>query len=100
LNLWRAGLAAYDAGPQTTFAYGTFLLYYIWMLLDMVPGLKLTELLTLTAPLKLQNSIAGIPVVVFRAFILFGLFVAGKKWWQGRQVSSPSPGQAATAKTH
>jgi hypothetical protein len=87
LQLLHAGWASYEPPPPEGYAYVNLISYYVWVLLDMLPGLDIPELLGFDAPLKPKNPIAGIPVIVFRAFVLFGLLAALKMWWEGRKAS-------------
>jgi hypothetical protein len=96
-QLLRAGWAVYEPTPSGDYAYLTLNAYYFWVFLDMLPGLKATELLAFNAPLKPTNSAAGIPVLLFRAFVLFGFLAAIKAWWGRRRqlgttASTPIPG--------
>lgn len=88
--LLRAGWAIYDPVPHEEHAYSTFITYFFWVFLDMLPGLEIPELLNLQSPLKPKNSLAGIPVISFRAFVLFGVLAALKFWWRGREQPSAS----------
>ena len=85
LMLLRAGWASYEPMPQPDQAYVAFTTYYVWVLLDMLPGLKATELLAFDAPTVPKNALAGIPVIAFRAFIVFGLLAALRVWWRDRR---------------
>lgn len=87
LLLLRAGWAIYDPTPppNTPQAYGNLVIYFVWVLLDMLPGLQVTDLLSFDPSLEPKNAVAGIPVIAFRAFVLFGLLAALKEWWKGRK---------------
>lgn len=85
LQLLRGGWAVYDPVPTANDAYFNLIAYYVWVFLDMLPAIKATELLAFVPPLEPKNSVAGIPVMAFRAFILFGLLAALKVWWQRRK---------------
>jgi hypothetical protein len=56
----------------------------------MLPGLDVTTSLGLAAPLQPQGVIAGLPVVAFRAFVIFGLLNSLKIWWQAKRKGEPS----------
>ena len=84
LQLLRPGWADYEPTPPADQAYTQFVTYYVWVLLDMLPGLEATELLILSPGLKPKNVVAGIPVVAFRTFVLFVLLAALQAWWKGR----------------
>jgi hypothetical protein len=91
LQLLRVGWAVYEPVSPENDPYGTLISYYVWVFLDMLPGIKASELLAFTAPLRPMNSVAGIPVIAFRAFVLFGLLAALKVWWQGRMPAATGP---------
>jgi hypothetical protein len=98
LQLLRVGWAVYDPVPTEEDAYRNLIAYYVWAFLDMLPAIKATELLAFIPPLKPKNSVAGIPVMAFRAWILFGLLAALKEWWQRRkQVGEGSRTQPTRA---
>jgi hypothetical protein len=92
LQLRRVGWAIYEPVSTDDDAYFSLVGYYVWVFLDMLPAIKAAELLAFAAPLKPQNSVAGIPVVLFRVFVLFGLLAALKVWWQGRKEVATVPG--------
>jgi hypothetical protein len=64
--------------------YGDFIAYYLWVFADMIPGLAITKTLEWTPQVKPHGTLAGFPVLVFRAFILFGFLKALRAWWQAR----------------
>lgn len=58
---------------------------YVWHLLEMVPVLKINEMLLFTAPpIKPESSVAGLPLLAYRAVILLVLFKTLREWWQER----------------
>ena len=86
----------------------SFNLYYLWLFLDMLPGLKVTETLGLTTPLQPEGVVAGLPVIAFRIFVAYGLLRALKSWWSAREeksgaLTTPSgsqgPGNSSVSKT-
>jgi hypothetical protein len=89
LLLEAVGWAQYTSGEARTFL--SFHIYYLWLFLDMLPGLNATETLSLTAPLQSEGVIAGLPVIAFRAFVVFGLLRALKTWWSARDPKNGSP---------
>lgn len=76
--------ATYAPLPEKEYMFLHFFHYYTWVFFDMLPGLKMTELLAFEPLLKPKDAMAGAPVVAFRAFIVFGLLAALKTWWHGR----------------
>ena len=80
--LLRAGWAEYHPAPRPDEAYLQLVGYYLWVLADMLPGLELTALLAWEPPLAPVDAAAGVPVIAFRAFVLFGLLAALRTWWR------------------
>lgn len=58
---------------------------YSYTLADLIPALKITETLNLKPPIKAENFAAGLPVLVFRVFVLWFLFDAFKNWRNSRK---------------
>ena len=85
LQLLRVGWAVYEPVPLENDAHRSLTTYYVWVFLDMLPAVKATELLAFLPPLKPTNSVAGLPVMAFRAFVFLGLLAALRVWWQGRK---------------
>jgi hypothetical protein len=71
--------------------------YYLWLFADMLPVLKVTETLDLAAPIAPVGVVAGLPVLAFRAFVMYGLLKAIKAWWSERKTvdSNVAPAQDA-----
>jgi len=91
-QLLRAGWAEYEPAPPLEIAYLTFNSYYLWVLVDLIPGLDAARTLVLEAPIKPKNWVAGLPVVAFRAFVIFGILAGVKVWWAGkRTIANPQP---------
>jgi hypothetical protein len=64
-----------------------FHVFYLWSFLDMLPGLDISKSLGLTGPVQPQGVVAGLPIVAFRAFVIFGLLGSLKVWWKGRTAA-------------
>lgn len=77
--VWRQNAAAYTS-PHAISIDQT-IEYYLWLFWDLLPGLKVTETLNLPAPLHPTTPAAGLPVLAFRALVLFGLLNAVRQWW-------------------
>lgn len=85
-QLLRAGWADYQPAPAWSTAYVDFNIYYLHVALDLLPGLDATKTLNFEAPLQPRNWVAGLPVVAFRAFLIFGVVAGVKAWWTGRKA--------------
>ena len=81
--------AQYSSEWPLTFA--SFHLYYLWLFLEMLPVLKITETLNLSAPVQPQGVVAGLPVIAFRVFVVYGLLRALKIWWSARGPKNAAP---------
>jgi hypothetical protein len=93
LQLQNAGWAVYDPPEPLSpeYDYYNFLNYYTWVFLDMLPGLDAVKLLHFERPLQSKNWIGGVPVILFRAFVVLALFAALKLWWQGKKQAGRIP---------
>ena len=90
-QLLQAGWAVYQPSPDLDRAFGALSEYYLWALLDLLPGLNAAKLLSFEAPLTPRNWVAGIPPIVFRAFLIFGVLVAAKRWWSSQKNANSGP---------
>ena len=77
--VWRANPSAYDSEASANIDHAVE--YYLWLFWDLLPGLKVTEVLSWPEPMKPKTFAAGLPVLAFRALFLFGLLNAVRKWW-------------------
>lgn len=82
--LLQAGWARYEPAPSIERAHMLLTAYYAWLLVDLLPGLDATRLLSLEPPLRPMNLVAGLPAVLFRVFVVLGLVVAVRAWWKSR----------------
>jgi hypothetical protein len=89
LSLWMTtiGWAHYAPDKLDLFSYTN---YYLWLFLEMIPLLKVNETLGLVAPLQSVGFVAGLPVLAFRALILFALLKSLKEWWSIRNEKNAS----------
>lgn len=88
LLLAKLGWATY---ATERVALASFNEYYIWVFLDLLPGLKVTQTLGVSPPVKPEGAVAGLPVVAFRAFVVYGLLKALRYWWANRK--DPAKGE-------
>jgi hypothetical protein len=84
VSLWLAtiGWAHYAPDNLELFSYTS---YYLWLFLEMIPLLKVNETLGLVAPLQSVGFVAGLPVLAFRALVLFALLKSLREWWSIRK---------------
>jgi hypothetical protein len=73
--------------PENDLNLWTFVKYFVWLALDIIPVLEISETFGLEQPLTPVNVVAGIPVVLFRMVFVVGFVGAVAAWW-GRK----SPG--------
>lgn len=77
----RFGWAYYASEfPSTLYSFNA---YYIGVFFDLLPGIEVRETLGWTLPVKPEGFVAGLPVVVFRTLVIFGLLGSLKIWWSG-----------------
>ena len=81
LVLATVGWATYKPEGASFFE---FTMYYIWTSVDVLPGLELSETLGLKLPVEPEGTIAGLPVVTFRALLIFWILASLKMWWSAR----------------
>ena len=83
--LTTQGWANYSLNNLDLLSYN---IYYLWLFLDMIPVLKLNETLGFVAPLQPIGFIAGLPILAFRALVIFELLKSLKTWWDNRNEKS------------
>jgi hypothetical protein len=71
---------------RSPYSVGTFSDYYFWLFVDLIPAIKVWETLGIPAPAKATNVTAGIPVLLFRVFILLGVISTYKQWRQFKKA--------------
>jgi hypothetical protein len=78
---------------QTTVALGfePFVDLYIYEILELIPGLKLTETLLIPAPIQPIDRTAGIPIVLFRLYLIVGILATIKSIWDRFTKAIPTP---------
>jgi len=81
LILATVGWAKYE--PEGASFY-EFTMYYIQTSVDVLPGLELSETLGLKLPVEPEGAVAGLPVVVFRVLVIFGIVASLTMWWSAR----------------
>jgi len=79
--LEQVGWAKYE--PEEV-SFDPFFEYYVWVFVDMLPGLEVSETLNFKPPIEPVDSVAGLPVLLFRAFVIFGIIASFKIWWSNR----------------
>jgi hypothetical protein len=83
--LYSWGIADYQPPIESQ---GRFIDYYLgWQVLDMIPGLDIWKTLGISPPTQPHNVAAGIPILLFRAFVLYGVFRALQQWWSRQRIS-------------
>jgi hypothetical protein len=58
-----------------------FIEYYLWVLVDMFPVLEAPSSLGWPSPMSPCNTVAGVPVVAYRLFLILGLLRYLRRWW-------------------
>jgi hypothetical protein len=85
--LARAGWALLPDAPAP--GYWELFEFYSWHLLDAIPGLGVSKVLRTTPP-SAVGLLEGLPVLLFRAVVVFGLLGAVRQWWKGASTSPPA----------
>lgn len=87
LSLNELKIAKYtlhDSYADTPFNFELCLEFYGWTLLDLLPGLEILKTLGINLPFSPKNPEAGIPIVLFRAYVIFMVLGSLKIWWGQR----------------
>ena len=79
--LEQVGWAKYE--PEGV-SFDPFFVYYVWAFVDMLPGLEVSETLNFKPPIEPVDSVAGLPVLFFRIFVILGIIRAFQVWWSNR----------------
>lgn len=72
------GLAHYSGGGELN--YGAFVGLYLWRSIDLIPLVKVWELLKVSAPLSVENVWAGVPVLLFELFMILQVIKSIRAW--------------------
>jgi hypothetical protein len=91
--LASTGLASYRFNQGATIS--NFALYYIWVFLNMIPTLRITDTLDWHAPIEPEGLAAGLPVLAFKMLILYGILDALKNWWKLRGEATNDSDESA-----
>lgn len=78
----------YEISPQLTQTVADFGLHYMWLLLDMIPGLDIWESIPVAAPLKPKNALAGVPILAFRLAVVIPILTTFAHWKEFRSSGS------------
>ena len=77
--LLSKGLASYTSSKEMH--PGVFADFYLWQLIDMIPGFKIWETLGIQAPVKANDPVASLPILIFRVCVVLPLLAVVKKWY-------------------
>ena len=80
------GWATYESGEVSSYDLTT---YYFMILLDLIPGINLLDSLNINMPLKPDGWVAGLMVLLFRAFVVYGVIASFQIWWSNRRLTKP-----------
>ena len=83
--LTRQQIGMYEI--RADYSIGTFADYYVWIFVDMLPGLDVWKTLGVSSPASPRNVVAGLPVLAFRLFVVLGIFASYKTWQEHRNAS-------------
>jgi hypothetical protein len=88
------GWASYGATQRVTM--DSLRNYYLWTVLDMVPGLDIWKAIPVKSPVE-PDAVGGIPVLLFRIFVLGFVFASVRRWWNLHAVARPTESMADAA---
>jgi hypothetical protein len=71
--------------PRGGASFGLFGDYFIWVMLEMLPALKVSESFSFEPPIRPEGVWGGILVLGFRLFVLYGIVLTLAKWWKMRE---------------
>jgi hypothetical protein len=82
----------YLANPATyavpaPLSVGRFVDYYVYVFLDLLPAIKVPQTLHLEPAIQPRSSMAGVPVLAFKVFVVWLFFDAARAWIKSRQAS-------------
>ncbi|HSR41517.1 MAG TPA: hypothetical protein VLL48_05090, partial [Longimicrobiales bacterium] len=80
--LHGARIATYGAGP--TARLSEFVGFYVWTFVDMIPALRITDTLDMSAPLEPRGLVAGLPLLAYRILVVYGVIAGARMWWRMR----------------
>ena len=96
--LHARGLAAYRV--PAAFSIGTFMDLYVFTFIGLIPSLNAWETLKVSAPIEVLDWRAGVPVLLFRAFVIWIFFDAVRRWWKLRGTEpTTTPGESKRGST-
>jgi len=78
--LLSQGLASYESSRELH--PGVFADFYLWHLIDMIPGFKVWETLGIEAPVRPRGPLASLPVLVFRVCVGLPILALFVKWYE------------------
>jgi hypothetical protein len=72
---------------KSSVSFSDFFGYNVWLFLDLLPGLDISKTLGIQAQIEPSGPVTGIPVVVFKVFVIFVLLKAVNDWWKRPSTS-------------
>lgn len=97
LNAWRPSsysitaqkMSEATSAPTDAVAvsdpFGAFVDYYSWVLLDLIPGVDVAKTLKVNPTLEPVSVSGGLPVLGFKAYVIFTIIGLFKKWSESRK---------------
>jgi len=75
------GWAAYE-GAVSDEPMQTFRRFYLWTFMDMVPVINIWKTIPVRSPLLPTDPMAGVPILIFKVFVLAYVFANVARWWK------------------
>lgn len=88
-TLYQTGLASYAVPPAVSI--GSFVDLYMYTFLDLIPAIDVWGTLRVKPPIEAHGLAAGLPLLAFKAFVVWVLFDAFFFWHAKRVVSRTPP---------
>jgi len=73
-------IAIYKATKEINFM--VFRNYYFWIFLDLIPVIDVWDVIPLDPQITPVNTISGVPVLLFRIYIIGIVFSGIRTWWK------------------
>jgi hypothetical protein len=90
------GVASYTSAKQLH--PGVFADFYLWHLIDMIPGLNVWETLGIQPPVSANNIAARVPLLVFRLCFVLPILGLIKKWYDTFKTKNTTPAETLSSK--
>jgi hypothetical protein len=81
-GLVKSGIATYT--KTNDIDYGRFMDFYMWHFVDIVPLVRVWQVLNIEPPMTIDNFWGGLPVLMFDLFVILVIIKSLKEWFATR----------------